>query len=561
MSVLTSDWPLDDERELLADACRRNFWSFVCFGFGVKENPDGFWLDEKVHKPLCDWLEGIAAEWFAMRRTKDQRRFYILIDAARGSGKTVIVTKAFTAWLHLQDPNLSTVVDSVTKSKAEEFVEVLKKLYEGKDPCALFCWLYGKWEGVDPWTKSRFTHRARGISRSEASVETSAVEVGITGDHPDHLVIDDPITREKLRETGGWVQLANTHVGSLFPALKNNSLCILCATPYIDGDVVTNAIRLDGVKEVIGEGLPPEYRRYVSPSGKWHMYFMPAATEDGRPLMPKVWPKAELEEYNRKYPADYAAQVCLRPGAGDQVPLTMEQIQDRLVERKVIPRNLTFTIHCDTAFKDPKKMGMGDESVLQVWGHAPESGDVYFMEGYGSNKWRSEDFTDKLIEIVQRYKRGGKTIRGITDEKQIGGKEGTWKILLQSAFSNAGMWMPPYHEVERRGTKKVTRIAEAAGYWVDGHVYLCRDAPGLPNLMWQQSRIGISDHDDWADAAADVFNPVVYRPYRPIGADADPPTPQRPWDDYLKTGRLNTDSMRAIYDRQEELEWTRGPIR
>lgn len=558
-------WDLGAERDLLADSCLKDFWNYARFGFGIALNPDGWWLDEAVHKPLCDWLTGIANRWFEMRRGGEgnQERFYILIDAARGAGKSVVVTKAFTTWLHLRDPNLATVIDSVTSTKAQEFSEVLKRFYEGLDPCALYPWLYGKWEGVDPWTKGRFTHRARRLNRSEASVETSSVETGITGDHPDHLIIDDPLTREKLRDSGNWVGLANTHVTALFPALKNNSLCILCATPYIDGDVVTNAIMLDGVKEVIGYKLPLEYQRYVRADGKWLMFFMPAAdAESGEPLMPKVWPRASLDEYQRKSPADYAAQVCLRPGAGDQVPLTMEQLQDRLIERKQVPKNISITIHSDTAFKDPKRMGKGDDSVIEVWGHHPESGDVYYLEGHGSNRWRAEDYLERLVAVVQRLKKNY-TIRWMTDEKTIGGKDGAWRLLLQSAFSNAGMWMPPFLEIDRRTQdKKVARIAETAGYWVDGHVYLVREAPGLAPLMWQMSRIGISEHDDWADAAADVFHPEIYRPFLPPGGDAQPPYPQRPWDLDLKTGHIDNDQARGVYDHLYAQDtWTREPIR
>jgi len=545
-------WPFTEERDLLADACREHFWPFVKYAFGVARNPDGGWLSEDVHKPLCDWLEGIAREWLAMRiqDPEGHERFYVLIDAARNSGKTVIVTKAFTMWLHLQAPNLSTDIDSVTMSKAIEHVEPIKKIYEGKDSCALYCWLYGKWEGFDPWTRTRMTHRARSLNRSEASIETTSVETGMTGDHPDHLGIDDPISRDKLREAGNFVQVANTHVGALFPALKNNSLTVLCATPYVDGDVVTNAIMIDGIKEVIGHKLPPEYAACVRADGKWRMYFMPAADEEGNPLMPTCWSRARLEEYRKKYPADYAAQLCLRPGSGDAVPLTMEQIQDCIVERRDVPRNLSYTIHVDTAFKGGQdQMGMGDESVIQVWGHHPDSGDVYYVEGYGSNKWRTEDFTNKLIELVQRYRRSMRPIRWMTDEKQLGGKEGAWRVLLQSCFSAAGMWMPPFLEINRRkGPDKTRRIAETAGYWVDGHVKIVRDAPGVQPLMWQMARIGISEHDDWADAAADVFHPEVYAPYLPAVADPNPPPPSRPGDAYLQTGRLSNAEAADLYD-------------
>ena len=542
-------WDLSSERELLADACLRHFWPFLQHAFGLgPQNPSAYWLTEDVHKPLADWLESITLEWEHMRKTKKPERFYILIDAARGSGKTWIVTKGLTAWLHLRNPDLASVIDSVTITKAEEFAETLKKLYEARDPYALFPWLYGKWEGPDTWTKGRFTHRARRANRSEASIETSGVETGITGDHPDHLVIDDPITREKLRDSGNWIALANTHVISMYPACRNDSLVIICATPYLDGDVVTNAITDDGLCEVIGRSLPPEYKAHVRKDGKWKAFFMPAADEEGNPLMPLVWPKDQIDEYQRKSPADYAAQLCLRPGAGDQVPITMDQLKQLLIPRRDLPKNLSYTIHCDTAFKNKKTLGKGDSSVIQVWGHHVENGDVYFVEGHGSTRWRSEEFTTKLVEIVQRFNKTGRKIRALTDEKIMGGKEGVWEDHLRSCFANAGMYMPPYFEFDRRGDAKVNRILVAAGYWVDGHVYLIEDAPGLTPLMWQMSRIGLLDHDDWADAAADVFHPEIYRPMRANVYDPQPPPPRRPNDAFLQTGRIDDRTARDYYD-------------
>lgn len=551
-------WRTDIEQELLAQACYDSFWQFVRIGFGVARNPDGAWLDPNVHKPLCDWIQGICEKWLRDRHKPDRERTYVLIDAARGAGKSVVITKALTVWLHLHEPNLASVIDSYTATKSEEFIDVIRKLYENRDPCALFSWLYGRWEGTDPWTKSRFTHKARFISRSEASVETSAVEIGIAGEHPDHVVSDDLITREKLRDEGNWIQLAKKHVASLHPALKNSSLYIMCATPYEDGDVVTSAIREDGIKEVFGHTLPLEYRQFVRPDGKWYVYFMPGADENDTPLMPTVWSKADLAEYRRKWPADYSAQVLLRPGAGAHVPLTMDQIEECLCDRKDVPRNMVYTIHMDTAFKDLVKIGTGDDSVIEVWGHHQGTGDVYFIEGYGTNTWRSEDFLNKLVAIVQRYRNEGKRIAWMTDEQALSGKAGSWKTVLQSAFSNAGaedggpgMWMPPYLEIRRstRKNDKVTRITEAAAYWVDGHVRLVRDAPGLSKLMWQMARIGVSDHNDWADAAADVFNPQIYRPLLPtFDENAGPPIPVRPGDYYLKTGRLSNEGAQMAYD-------------
>jgi hypothetical protein len=543
-------WPISLERELLADACCQHFWPFLRYAYGVSNSPppNGVKFTADLHKPLCDWLEETIYEWEAMRRGETpMRRFYVMLDAARGSGKSV-VGKALILWLSLRHPDLVSVIDCATVADAIEFAGTVKVIYEDKDPYALFTWLFGNWKGTEPWTKARFTHAARRINRSEASIDTTGVEVGITGKHPDFLWLDDPITIDKLREEGNWIEVANTHVIGLFPALLNDSLMFVCATPYCDGDVVSNAITQDGIRKHFGYELPPEYSFHVGPKGKWDLYYMPAAREDGVTLMPQFWPQAELDDYNRKSPTNYAAQCLLRPGSSDLVPLTMEQIQSIIIGKEALPKNLTYTIHMDTAFKDPDRAGRGDETVVQVWGHQADSGNVYFIEGYGSNKWRIEDLIEKLVELTQRYRRWPKRLRWMTDEIGVGGKAGVWLAHLRTCFADHDMHLPPFLEIRRPpNKKKVTRIIEAAGYWIDGHVFLLRDAPGLRPLMWQMARIGISAHDDWADAAADVFHPQIYRPYRGHDGDAPPP-PRQPGDEILKPGAMDDNDLRGLYD-------------
>jgi hypothetical protein len=69
-------------------------------------------------------------------------------------------------------------------------------------------------------------------------------------------------------------------------------------------------------------------------------------------------------------------------------------------------------------------------------------------------------------------------------------------------------------------------------------VWLVREAPGVQELISEMSRIGVSAHDDWADAAADVFHPNVYYATRLMdpGTDTKQAYPVRPYDDILQPG-------------------------
>jgi hypothetical protein len=68
-------------------------------------------------------------------------------------------------------------------------------------------------------------------------------------------------------------------------------------------------------------------------------------------------------------------------------------------------------------------------------------------------------------------------------------------------------------------------------------------------------RAGVSSHDDWADAAADVFCPEVYQPMlNPVIGQADEGGhPIQPGDAILGR-RITNNEARQIYDIQHG-EW------
>lgn len=548
-------WDTDSERLLLADACSKSLRAFCKHAQGIARNPEGWWWDESVHGPFCDWYQHQLETWSSLRRSKSRRRYYVLINLHRAFGKTVLVTKGASLWMHLRWPELSTVIDSVQQTQSIEFAEVIRLLYENKDPYAYFSWLYGRWTDNETWTKDRFTHAARTVVRTEASFECCSVETGITGRHPTVHNLDDPVTKEKLRDNGNWITLAKRHLASIFPALSNDSLLVLVATPYADNDVVTSAMREDGVCEVAGVPLPKEYSTFLRPDGKWHMYHLPGRDEHGEPTNPKTWSVADMEEYENKYPMEFAAQILLRPGSGGNQPLDYDMIEGMLLEPDQVPGRLPISIHIDTAFKVRSRVENGDDNVISWWGHLPGTGIVYFLGAAYSHRWNVDQFGEELVKNVQFLQRRHRII-ALTDEQIVGGHKGVNEAWLRTLFHTAGMRMPRFISLARpSNVSKVSRHQEAAGYWAGGYVRLVRGAPGLQKLTWQMSRIGISDHDDFADVASDVFHPEVYRICRAASGGDAPPPPTRPFDRFLKDGSLRNVSPTDYYDAYENGEF------
>ena len=80
---------------------------------------------------------------------------------------------------------------------------------------------------------------------------------------------------------------------------------------------------------------------------------------------------------------------------------------------------------------------------------------------------------------------------------------------------------------------------------------LVKDAPGVYRLADQMARIPSimngGSPDDWADAAADIFNEAVYTPVKRIGGKREEHIDlKRPGDEILK-GLRDEDAVK-VYD-------------
>jgi hypothetical protein len=556
-------WPRETERQLWADFCRRSFWWFFKKAWGadlyMAAHPNDRWLTERLHRPICDWLQMHVEEWELWRSQGLKKRKKLALIIPRSFGKTVTATKALSLWAHVRNPDLASMIGSEVVTKANDFLQPIKTVMSGDDPYAWFTWLYGNWESEDRvWTQSRVVHAARRVvGRTEPSFSTWGIETGVTGLHPDWGILDDPLSEEKLKEAGTWLQTVNQSVAALRPAFRSDSFFMFSLTRYRDNDVAGTYLKLEGVRSWTGM-KPREGMMDISPTGEWDVYFLQALDAQGESILPEVWPTEELRKYEETKPQEFAAQMMNEPGTGEHMALTAEQVDQLWIDQDKLPPGLTITIHCDTAFKD--RSGQGDESVIEVWGHDPRgNGDVYFLEGYGSNKWRVEDFTDKLVSIVQTYRKKGKRVRCITDERGSGGKDGLWENHMRSSFAAVQLPCPHLILFTRSGTRKgykLRRMTEAVGFWIDGHVKLVKTAPGAQILVGQMIRLGVSTFDDWADAAADVFAEEVYRPMLvQDGASIDEGGfPYQPGDDVMGR-RMTNDDARETYDDQQHLRY------
>ncbi len=573
-SLSSRSWTWDSaaELDLLRHLCRTNFWQFFQWGFGAAANPKGQkWISPEIHQPLAEWYQFHIDEWMAWRRDGIVRQKHLAIVVHREVGKTTLISQAGQAWLHLLDPEISTYTGSEKLELAAKVMQPIKAVMDGSDRYSLWSTLFGNWATSSrTWKSGEVVHNGRrNTARKDPSLGTFGVETSVVGAHPDAIFRDDPTSYERMKSDTDWLTMVNDQTTSLIPVLQGDGLFVDVGTRYGSSDHFGLQFEApedggDGVASI--SGMPTDAIQ-VHPDGQWHVYFMAGRDSEGKPSTPKVWPEWRLANYKSRNPVRYAAQVMNDPADSEFNPITREQLKQCVIPASQVPWNaMNFAITCDLALWDGTKRINKDETVYEVWGYPRNgSGDVYYIEGEGSMYWRDEDFAKRLVALVQRYRRMGRRIRGISNDKPHSGLAGIWGTNLKNKFADVNEPCPPYYEFQRGGTVKIQRISASVNFWVDGHVRCVEGAPGLDRLFSQMEKIGemqlVSESgrksrrkDDWLDCMADAFENVFYQPMRrPPEAN---PTPRNAR--LLDTQGLNSDWFR--YDDPDR-ENPRPPIR
>lgn len=584
---LQGEWPLEDERMILADTCAKSFWHFLRYQFGVTLNTElGGWLSESHHRALCDWIQRkVYDEWIVPKKRGERLRSRkkLIICWPRHHGKTVI-NKALQMWIALHLPEASILNGSYSADKSQKVLRAIRALYEGTDQYGLFAWCYGIWYNPErTWTDAGFVHAARrGTGRSEASNYTCSIETGATGDHPDVYMADDLISGDKMKvDSDNHVRTAVHHMVRMIPVVLPGGLTVIWGTRYSDADVIGDAVFKEGVYEVAGM-TPSDNRIRPEKGGAWAMHYLEADMgddEDGYPIptVPECITREDLKAWRDRDPQEYAAQAKNRPDVGGHQPLTREAVEEMKVDRLPDPKDVALYVHTDTAFRHAKRQSRSDHSVMLVFAHYTDgSGDVRYIDGMGHQHWKSDQFYNLLYNLVRKWDRLGYRVRGITDELESGGKGGTAQQTIKNKFVQRNEHYPGYATrcppvilIQRQsGPAKTNRMLDAAGYWQSGHVTLYRQARGVNELTDQMLRLRMTAHDDWADAAADTFSGEVYRHARDEMKKLNRGWPVRKGDDVLQNNGWPTDQEACrLYDEYEDqirgrgrAGWVREPI-
>jgi hypothetical protein len=594
----TFDWDLDAERDLWRSICAPNswfdekgnvgthpysLWNFVTKAWGaasyLKSHPsEPQWLYEPIHIPYTQWLQKHILDWKRKSLSGKPGRTHIASVLPRGYGKTVCSTKSATLWSGLDDPDMTCLIQSATEDFSVDILKAQKAVMSGQDEDSWFVWLYGNWEGeAKDWTKKYVNHayrRARNIS--EPSLDMSSSAVGSTGYHPRQCWWDDPLIKNKLKQDKvAYLRGQKEAVNASFNSVHTNGLIALTLTRYLDNDIAGDHFRTEGV--ATWEGMPCPHMAIFDEvpfgEGIWHVFYY--QTEDeatGAPTNPRLWDRSMIAAAKKRDSEDFACQQQNNPGSGEHAPLVESQIPWLYMSYEDFNWEVTpqwATVHIDTAFKNKENAGDGDYNAIVVWIKSTrDDGRLYLDTNLlrASNEWREEDFNRELVKVCLQLRKRGIFIRNITDEKEPGGKEGTYKNRILGILRTAGFMLSDDQFIQfNRDSNKKARIRTAVGHWAEGYVrivlnrdrcdclpleydpikhsYIPRQCPHfmvpsvVKTLIDQIVRVDVVGHDDLADAMTDGFTrqcgwtPPAIHPGSPQDEGS---MPRRPWDNDLK---------------------------
>ncbi len=561
--------PIPAQRAVIRAALQRRFWLYFLYAFGAKDycanNPQDNWVHPILHQQICDWIDAKIHIWEDRRNRGIRKPMKIMLEIFRGGGKSTIGC-ALDTYLHVRNPDACETISSYDKEKSKDFLAVDRTVFEGKNK---FGWFKELWGDVSQqgdereWHKESIVHMLRqNMGIRDPSIDVTSVSKGTTGSRPDIYRLDDPLQREKITEDSTFIDKAREHLDATCYAVKSNGLYLIYATPYAENDVCGKIWHEEGVASVAGQPPPFEYKE--DPDG-WHVFYMPVRDlSTGKSVVPNVYPDEYLNALERKDPDDFASQMMCNPAAGKAVPLKLKEIEILKLDPDHIPRGLPVSIHCDTAYKDQKSVGRGDNNVIQEWHHQRSTGRVYYMDGEHDNTWGPREFINTLVIRLKRLYDYRQYPFVVTVDKAPGGLKGSFEHQLFEACRGVRLPCPPVLELERSDSRKDHRIRDAVYHWKSGHVWLNKHAGGLQQLCYEMSNIGFASKKDMGDAAADVFHQDIYTPRAILGSEVNVPPPGRPYDQemWAQSGTLDTladEEVRHEYDRSfrndEDIEW------
>lgn len=477
-------------------------------------------MTEHAHRLLCRFAECKTGE-----PALDQAHVRKL-ELPREWGKTTLITQGRSIQRICANPDTSICLMNEKEQNARDILAAIKWQFESNDVLrALFPEVIPTDFSDTTWSASRIVVN-RTSGRKEPTVFVIGVGGTVTGMHPDHVLVDDMISREAMENAraGSWqiMHQVNRWINQLHPLPSKEcedwSITFI-GTRWWHGDSYEHIDIAYGYGET-----PVQYNlRCRLPNGETQILpayrtgdlaiFRRAAIENGRSAFPEKWSLDDLARMRVRDEALFAANMMNSPS--DNVTATFKEewlhYFDWVSERQVSfagtdgRRRVLRLDDLDIIFiVDPggfAARAVEDRARPAVVCLADAGEGVYLLLDIYSEKDTFLACIQQLCAWVTRYHPRKVAIERV-------GQQAAFIELVRQAFRERGFTVS-LDEVKPGKTQKEMRILGLEPYFQRGQLYIGKGA-AFHEFRQQYSQFPRSARFDVLDALA-YFPQLVRR--------------------------------------------------
>ena len=512
-SYLWQDW----RRRCLDDLY---FFADVILGYGPKVP-----MTPEEHLLMCRVVERHTGNALI-----DQAP-YLLVLVPREVGKTTLITQAKPIQEICRNPETAFLLGNEKEDNAKLFLAEIKRQFETNELLrALFPEVIPENYNDTTWSATKIL-----VPRKDGRKEPSVFVIGeggtVTGMHPDHIIIDDMLSKEAMENArvgdASVMARINRWVNTLPQLLSSNAkpfpTITFVGTRWWVGD------SYEYVEKTFGHGEPRQYVSLRAKTAEGTTVEMPvegcyrvgdlavyqrAGSENGRVAFPSKWPAARMANLRFEDPATFACQVQNNP-ADDVVAVFkmawLDQkrfvwLDDRTVQftsmagkkRQLHVSDLDILMFVDPGGFSSSNVEDRARAAIVITG-STGNGEHLLLEAWSEH----DTFLAAIKQVIALASRYGP--RKIVVE--LAGQQAAFIELLKRTGEQTGMMLPL--QVERPGTKaKANRILELEPYFQQGHLYVAK-TPAMAEFLEQYQRFPRTIRVDILDALA--YGPRFWR--------------------------------------------------
>lgn len=450
----------------------------------VRHIVDNEYIVPHVHGEIAGWLS--SPERLRLRKFNgiDIKAKLCLIMIPRDSLKTTFVSSGYPLWRLIRNPDIRVLLDSESRDLSKS---ILKNIKDIIDNCDTLRSLWGNLNGSEKgnsWNLEAIRVVTReDYKAKEDTIETSGVDVAVTGRHYNIIIMDD-LHSERNSKSKEQIEKVVDHIQLMMPLLESDGELIVIGTRWADDDAYGYLLEL---KDDAGEPL-------------FDTFIHSAYNDDGTAYYPErndlstlALKKAVMRD------SLFSCQYLLDPIPEAIAPLKKSHLQFLDIDK--IPLNLNRFMMCDTI--GDKKILKGDYFAVTTWGidqRLNELGlcNLYLLDGFCG--WF--DTEQQIQSISNLYMKTRPLEFGIEKSGM-----NTLSLHLQNNLSSKGLHLLTT-ELKPMGREKGQRILQFTPYAQNGMIYINKacNQEFLDEFLYEWSRFPKGKRDDCLDASAYVFD-------------------------------------------------------